>query len=144
MKLKRILIISRGNQNYDKLISDFHRQEPISNTGIKSWSNIVQQPPHVNIPILNSNQTSNNPPEHGNDNSIYVSKITNAQYSNSNMKSKPEEQVIAKKVKKKDPIQFDILQAIQVISWKKGFGAFLSDYSDTDISLLAIIHFSGN
>ena len=77
---------------------------------------------------------------------MHVSKITNAQNSNSNMKSKPEEQVIAKKVKKKDPIQFDILQAIQVISWKEGFGAFLSDKNppDTDISLLAIIHFSGD
>ena len=34
---------------------------------------------------------------------------------NSNNKSKSDEQVIVKKVKKKDPIQFDIFQAIQVI-----------------------------
>ena len=74
---------------------------------------------------MNSNQTSNNPPEHGNDSSMYVPKITNAQNSISNMKSKPEEQVIAKKVKKKDPIQFDILQAIQVTSCREGFGVKL-------------------
>ena len=77
---------------------------------------------------------------------MYVPKITNAQNSISNMKSKPEEQVIAKKVKKKDPIQFDILQAIQVTSCREGFGVKLKKITkaDTDISHLVIIHFSGD
>ena len=88
------------------------------NSKPKSWSNIVQQPPPISTPSshnLGNAKTS----KHVKQNlEISESNIMDARKSNtknSNNKSKSEEQVIVKKVKKKDPIQFDIFQAIQVV-----------------------------
>ena len=101
------------------MISDIHQQEQSISSKPKSWSNIVQQPPPISTPSSHNIGNAKTPSKHVKANpEISESNIVDAQKSNtknSNTKSKSEEQFIVKKVKKKDPIQFDIFQAIQVI-----------------------------
>ena len=100
------------------MISDIHQQEQSINSKPKSWSNIVQQPPPISTPSSHNLGNAKSPKRVNANPEISESNIMDAQKSNtknSNNKSKSDEQVIVKKVKKKDPIQFDIFQAIQVI-----------------------------